>query len=106
MTAVGFEPTPLRNGALSHRLRPLTRIVWKFLFVGPGQPEASPPPLSQIAGSICCDPHDVGSSGIVSLFAFLGPGRKAKFTIFLFPAPFALENSWGIYSTLREGVTS
>ena len=23
MTAVGFEPTPLRNGALSHRLRPL-----------------------------------------------------------------------------------
>ena len=36
----------------------------------------------------------------------ISPGRKAKFTIFLFPAPFALENSWGIYSTLREGVTS
>lgn len=27
MTAVGFEPTPLRNGALSHRLRPLGQTV-------------------------------------------------------------------------------
>ena len=27
MTAVGFEPTPLRNGALSHRLRPLGHTV-------------------------------------------------------------------------------
>ena len=27
MTAVGFEPTPLRNGALSHRLRPLSQTV-------------------------------------------------------------------------------
>ena len=32
MTAVGFEPTPLRNGALSHRLRPLGQTV---LAVGP-----------------------------------------------------------------------
>ena len=24
---MGFEPTPLRNGALSHRLRPLGQIV-------------------------------------------------------------------------------
>ena len=40
MTAVGFELTPLRNGALSHRLRPLTHIVWKFVFVGPGRPKA------------------------------------------------------------------
>ena len=27
MTAVGFEPTPFRNGALSHRLRPLGQSV-------------------------------------------------------------------------------
>ena len=27
LTAVGFEPTPLRNGALGHRLRPLGQIV-------------------------------------------------------------------------------
>ena len=27
MTAVGFEPTPLRNGALSYRLRPLGQTV-------------------------------------------------------------------------------
>ena len=27
VTAVGFEPTPLRNGALSHRLRPLGQTV-------------------------------------------------------------------------------
>ena len=27
MTAVGFEPTFLRNGALSHRLRPLGQTV-------------------------------------------------------------------------------
>ena len=27
MTAVGFEPTPLRNGALSRRLRPLGHAV-------------------------------------------------------------------------------
>ena len=27
MTAVGFEPTPLRNGALRHRLRPLDQTV-------------------------------------------------------------------------------
>ena len=27
MTAVGFEPTPLRNGALSHRLGPLGHTV-------------------------------------------------------------------------------
>ena len=29
MTAVGFEPTPFRNGALSHRLRPLGQTVLK-----------------------------------------------------------------------------
>ncbi len=27
MTAVGFEPKPLRNGALSHHLRPLGQTV-------------------------------------------------------------------------------
>ena len=27
VTPVGFEPTPLRNGALSHRLRPLGQSV-------------------------------------------------------------------------------
>ena len=27
VTAVGFEPTPLRNGALSHRFRPLGQTV-------------------------------------------------------------------------------
>ena len=27
MTAVGFEPTPFRNGALSRRLRPLSQTV-------------------------------------------------------------------------------
>ena len=27
MPAVGFEPTPFRNGALSHRLRPLGQTV-------------------------------------------------------------------------------
>ena len=27
MTTVGFEPTPLRTGALSQRLRPLGQIV-------------------------------------------------------------------------------
>ena len=30
MTAVGFEPTPFRNGALSHRLRPLGQTVLKL----------------------------------------------------------------------------
>ena len=32
MTAVGFEPTPFRNGALSHRLRPLGQTVLTSLF--------------------------------------------------------------------------
>ena len=27
ITPVGFEPTPFRNGALSHRLRPLGQTV-------------------------------------------------------------------------------
>ena len=27
VTPVGFEPTPFRNGALSHRLRPLGQSV-------------------------------------------------------------------------------
>ena len=27
LTAVGFEPAPFRNGALSHRLRPLGQTV-------------------------------------------------------------------------------
>ena len=31
MTAVGFEPTPLRNGALSHRLRPLGQTVLLYM---------------------------------------------------------------------------
>ena len=37
MTPVGFEPTPFRNGALSHRLRPLgqTVLVEWFKQVGP-----------------------------------------------------------------------
>ena len=30
LTAVGFEPTPFRNGALSHRLRPLGQTVLYF----------------------------------------------------------------------------
>ena len=30
MTAVGFQPTPFRNGALSHRLRPLGQTVMLF----------------------------------------------------------------------------
>ena len=30
MTPVGFEPTPFRNGALSHRLRPLSQSVDDF----------------------------------------------------------------------------
>ena len=30
MTPVGFEPTPLRNGALSHRLRPLGQSVLSY----------------------------------------------------------------------------
>lgn len=30
MTAVGFEPTPFRNGALSHRLRPLGQTVLRI----------------------------------------------------------------------------
>ena len=30
MTAVGFEPTPLRTGALSQRLRPLGQTVLLF----------------------------------------------------------------------------
>ena len=33
MTAVGFEPTPFRNGALSHRLRPLGQTVLSNLVV-------------------------------------------------------------------------
>ena len=31
MTAVGFEPTPLRTGALSQRLRPLGQTVLVFI---------------------------------------------------------------------------
>ena len=34
VAAVGFEPTPVRNGALSHRLRPLGQTV----LVRPGLP--------------------------------------------------------------------
>ena len=33
LTAVGFEPTPLRNGALSHRLRPLGQAVFVCIFL-------------------------------------------------------------------------
>ena len=36
MTAVGFEPTPLRNGALSHRLRPLGQTVLSSIGGGRG----------------------------------------------------------------------
>ena len=32
LTAVGFEPTPFRNGALSHRLRPLGQTVIKNIY--------------------------------------------------------------------------
>jgi hypothetical protein len=32
MTLVGLEPTPFRNGALSHRLRPLGQSVHAYLF--------------------------------------------------------------------------
>jgi hypothetical protein len=32
MTPVGFEPTPSRNGALSHRLRPLGQSVLEIRF--------------------------------------------------------------------------
>ena len=35
LTAVGFEPTPLRNGALSHRLRPLGQTVLAFSVLDP-----------------------------------------------------------------------
>ena len=43
LTAVGFEPTPFRNGALSHRLRPLGQTVLKalhaFEMIRGGRPE-------------------------------------------------------------------
>ena len=32
VTPVGFEPTPFRNGALSHRLRPLGQSVIDAMF--------------------------------------------------------------------------
>ena len=48
--------------------------------------------VPQIAGSIYCDRRDVGVPCIVSLFAFSGPGRKAKFIIFPLPPPFAPKN--------------
>ena len=35
MTPVGFEPTPFRNGALSHRLRPLGQTVLAFSVLDP-----------------------------------------------------------------------
>ena len=34
LTSVGFEPTPLRNGALSHRLRPLGQNVHETTVAG------------------------------------------------------------------------
>ena len=37
VTPVGFEPTPLRNGALSHRLRPLGQSVDELDFRRPYQ---------------------------------------------------------------------
>ena len=40
MTAVGFEPTPFRNGALSHRLRPLGQTVLKNSAAVPCWPKA------------------------------------------------------------------
>ena len=33
---MGFEPTPFRNGALSHRLRLLGQTVLNTLWQGPG----------------------------------------------------------------------
>ena len=62
--------------------------------------------VPRIAGSIYCDPRDGGSPCIVSLFGFSGPGRKAKFIIFLLPPPFAPKKSWNISCTFREGVNS
>ena len=48
VTAVGFEPTPLRNGALSHRLRPLGQTVlktWEF--------ETADAPLTNCGSRFC-----------------------------------------------------
>ena len=48
MTAVGFEPTPLRNGALSHRLRLLGQTVlktWEF--------ETADAPLTNCGSRFC-----------------------------------------------------
>ena len=47
VTAVGFEPTPFRNGALSHRLRPLGQTVIGFSGFNPnlfflGYPPGAP----------------------------------------------------------------
>ena len=41
VTPVGFEPTPLRNGALSHRLRPLGQSVLGSIFWHPSRHSAS-----------------------------------------------------------------
>ena len=51
VTAVGFEPTPFRNGALSHRLRPLGQTVLGALqdrYVIQGVPTSSLQLSSQV----------------------------------------------------------
>ena len=48
--------------------------------------------VPQIAGSIYCDPRAGGSLCIVSIFGFLGPGRKVNLVIFPLPPPFAPKN--------------
>jgi hypothetical protein len=51
MTAVGFEPTPLRNGASSHRLRPLGKTV---LTVSNGWAASSNECVMHLLSYTCC----------------------------------------------------
>lgn len=70
MTAVGFEPTPFRNGALSHRLRPLGQTVMFRLRLGsrtqipnnardrsPAEQQTQPIRTQPLAAVPPCAPH-------------------------------------------------
>ena len=65
LTAVGLEPTPFRNGALSHRLRPLGQTVMEFARARAFRSLRGPVTRASVAGSVrrvqsappCCLPQ-------------------------------------------------
>ena len=81
MTAVGFEPTPLRNGALSHRLRPLGQTV---LLQSDGQPTQN-----QCAKSRSSRARSVPSCVVIPIA--IGQKVPTEACVEMFPKPTATQ---------------